>query len=427
MIGGTAARVLVGGIGAGTVLRLLAEAPGAMLQTTGRIATDNLVQAGAEIVWAIGAIAGLGFGCRWDGSVGCAYLAASGLLLAARLILVRRSIPASAGRVAIDLAFTSRLLGFGLLVVAAQLADYLYAPTDLILIDRLLGRAAVADYAPGVQVDSALLLIVAAVASVLLPRTALAHARGDPRTSFKYYIRGTLATGVLLALAAGIAIAVVPLGFRLWLGDSMPVTVTLLPLMLINTVIGGSGAVGRSVLLAIGKVRAFTASVLCAGAVNIIAAYLLVKYGHMGLRGIVLGTIIAVVGRCVLWMPWYVWRVSGRARASLTPPTRVPILRPSLTSQFYRWITFRSRNQMAKKSVRKIKPSRRQIAQGSKTCLLFRQRQGRGTRRHEAASGRQRRQPRRHDSGPLPVPPGFTITTETCAEYNDGGQVLPKG
>jgi O-antigen/teichoic acid export membrane protein len=282
-----------------------------MLQTTGRIATDNLVQAGAEIVWAIGAIAGLGFGCRWDWSVGCAYLAASGLLLAARLILVRRSIPASAGRVAIDLAFTSRLLGFGLLVVAAQLADYLYAPTDLILIDRLLGRAAVADYAPGVQVDSALLLIVAAVASVLLPRTALAHARGDPRTSFKYYIRGTLATGVLLALAAGIAIAVAPLGFRLWLGDSMPVTVTLLPLMLINTVIGGSGAVGRSVLLAIGKVRAFTASVLCAGAVNIIAAYLLVKYGHMGLRGIVLGTIIAVVGRCVLWMPWYVWRVLG--------------------------------------------------------------------------------------------------------------------
>src|SRR4051812_7560984 len=28
---------------------------------------------------------------------------------------------------------------------------------------------------------------------------------------------------------------------------------------------------------------------------------------------------------------------------------------------------------------------------------------------------------------PLPVPPGFTITTETCREYNDGGQKLPKG
>jgi pyruvate,orthophosphate dikinase len=28
---------------------------------------------------------------------------------------------------------------------------------------------------------------------------------------------------------------------------------------------------------------------------------------------------------------------------------------------------------------------------------------------------------------PLPVPPGFTITTETCGEYNQAGQVLPKG
>jgi len=28
---------------------------------------------------------------------------------------------------------------------------------------------------------------------------------------------------------------------------------------------------------------------------------------------------------------------------------------------------------------------------------------------------------------PLPVPPGFTITTETCGQYNDLGQKLPKG
>jgi pyruvate,orthophosphate dikinase len=28
---------------------------------------------------------------------------------------------------------------------------------------------------------------------------------------------------------------------------------------------------------------------------------------------------------------------------------------------------------------------------------------------------------------PLPVPPGFTITTQTCADYNNGGQKLPKG
>jgi O-antigen/teichoic acid export membrane protein len=231
------------------------------------------------------------------------------MLLGARLMLARQSIPAGiSGRIAIEWALATRLLGFGLLVVAAQLADYLYAPTDLILIRRLLGPGAVADYAPGVEVDSALLLVVAALAGVLLPRTALAHARGDAEAARRYYRRGTLATAGLLAAAAVAAVIVAPVGFRIWLGDSMPVTVAILPLMLVNTVIGGSGAVGRSVLLAIGKVWAFTLSVLCAGVVNVVAAYVLVKYGHMGLRGIVLGTIIAVMGRCVVWMPWYVRR-----------------------------------------------------------------------------------------------------------------------
>src|ERR1700733_843782 len=28
---------------------------------------------------------------------------------------------------------------------------------------------------------------------------------------------------------------------------------------------------------------------------------------------------------------------------------------------------------------------------------------------------------------PLPVPPGFTITTDTCGDYNDAGQQLPAG
>src|SRR6058998_556999 len=28
---------------------------------------------------------------------------------------------------------------------------------------------------------------------------------------------------------------------------------------------------------------------------------------------------------------------------------------------------------------------------------------------------------------PLPVPPGFTITTDSCGEYNDAAQKLPRG
>ena len=78
--------------------------------------------------------------------------------------------------------------------------------------------------------------------------------------------------------------------------------------MLIHTVIGGSSAVGRSILLGMGKVKPFTIAVLIAGVSNVLLSYIFVHYLHLGLKGIVFGTIVAVVGRCGIWMPWYILR-----------------------------------------------------------------------------------------------------------------------
>jgi O-antigen/teichoic acid export membrane protein len=173
-----------------------------------------------------------------------------------------------------------------------------------------------------VQIDGGALLLVSALAAVLLPRTALAHATGDPQLVRKYFIRGTIATFFLLLAAAPILWLIAPLFFRLWLGNPMDATRAILPLMLIHTVIGGSSAVGRSVLLAIGKVRPFTASVLIAGIANVILSFTFVYFFHMGLKGIILGTIIAVTVRCAFWMPWYTLRVLNRQ----TGPEEAPIL-----------------------------------------------------------------------------------------------------
>jgi Na+-driven multidrug efflux pump len=91
--------------------------------------------------------------------------------------------------------------------------------------------------------------------------------------------------------------------------------------MLIHTVIGGSSAVGRSILLAIGKVRAFTASVLIAGVANVVLNYTLVRFFHLGLKGIVLGTIVAATARCAIWLPWYTLRVLRQQAEMPQPPS----------------------------------------------------------------------------------------------------------
>jgi Na+-driven multidrug efflux pump len=68
-----------------------------------------------------------------------------------------------------------------------------------------------------------------------------------------------------------------------------------------------------------GKVKPFTASVLIAGVGNVVLSYVFVRFFGLGLKGIVLGTIVVVVARAGVWMPWYVLRVLRRGAGPPDP------------------------------------------------------------------------------------------------------------
>lgn len=310
------ARLLVLHMGIGTVFRMLSEVPGAVLQARQRIALDNQLLLGADIGWAVIvcvsnvgaelALAGFGF------------LVANGLLFLGRSLNAARLTNLLLPDLRVfDPSLAWQLLTFGLLVTLGQVADFLYAPTDFILINHYLGTVPVAIYTPAVQIDSALLLLDTGLASVLLPKAARAHASGDAATVTRYYIMGTLSSVAIVSFAAAGVWLLSPRIFRLWLDDPMVLTQAILPLVLIHTVIGGSSAVGRSILLGMGKVKPFAVAALISGIGNVILSVAFVKAGF-GLRGIIYGTIIAVVGRCAIWMPWYVLRTI-RSMAVRTP------------------------------------------------------------------------------------------------------------
>ena len=310
-----AALELVSMVGIATLLRLMSDAAGAALQTSGKIFLDNLLLTTHEAIWAIGTVVDLFvFHLPWQRATGFALVAGSIVLLIIRAIVshIHGSGLFKKWWTRFDATMVRKLLIFGGMVVAAQMADYLYAPANYLIISFFIGPDALATYAPGVQIDGAALLAVSALASVLLPRTALAHAAGDPERVKRYYIRGTLASFAILLVAAPIALLAAPYFFKLWLGNPMIATVAILRLMLIHTIIGGSSAVGRAVLLAIGKVRPFTIAVLIGGITNVLLGITFVYVFHWGLNGIVLATIIAVTGRCALWLPWYTLRVLKR-------------------------------------------------------------------------------------------------------------------
>jgi O-antigen/teichoic acid export membrane protein len=294
-------------MGLGTVFRLVSDPFGAVLQVRGRIALDNLLLAGAEFLWLLLCMALIVHGGL--NAIGWAWLFSGLALAAARLACADGLMGRGAFSIrAVRSVTVRRLLAFGVLVALAQAADFLYAPTDNILINRFVDPLAVAVYAPAIQIDAGLLLLVSGLAAVLLPHSALAHARSDIAAVRKFYILGTLASALLLTICAiAVWLMSAPL-FRFWLHDSLPATRAILPLVLIHTVVGGSSAVGRSVLLAVGKVKPFTIAVLVAGATNVLCSFVFVRYFGLGLRGIVMGTIVAVVARCAIWTPWFVLR-----------------------------------------------------------------------------------------------------------------------
>lgn len=291
---------------AGAILRLFSEPMSAAIQTRGRLAFDNYAVAACEIAW----LSIVVIVRPWQvEAVGAAWLGSSLLLLILRILLSRSAAPDLKLRTAgANWLVQRQLLRFGGMIALAYMADFLYAPTDYILISRFLGVEQISDYAPAVQIDGALLLLIATPALVFYPHVAAAHATGNIKHVRRLYILGTLGSLLLLSLAAIASYLLAPFIFRVWLNDPMPGTMKILPLVLVHTVVGGSSAIGRSVLLGLGKTKAVTISVLVAGTANVVLSALFASTFKMGLPGIVLGTVVVVVARCAIWMPWYVLR-----------------------------------------------------------------------------------------------------------------------
>jgi len=311
-------------MGIGIILRLVSDAPSAVLQTNNLIWLDNLLVALCEAAWPVLAVGIRAEKHEWSVAFGSSFGLASGMLAVTRFVVAEWVLRREKGmrkvrwwrQIRGDLVL--QILTFGALVSVAQLADFLYAPMDYILINWLLNPATIAAYAPAIQIDAGLLLLVSGLAAVLLPKAALADAAGDARALRRYYVRGTVLGTLVLVVASALVWAASSWLFLLWFKDAMPATRAILPLVLVHTVIGGSSAVGRSILLGMGKVRAFTIAVLVAGVLNVIFSYCFVKFFHLGLVGIILGTIVVVVGRCAVWMPWYVNKALREAHGRIS-------------------------------------------------------------------------------------------------------------
>jgi O-antigen/teichoic acid export membrane protein len=318
-------------MGFGFLARWISEPAGAVLQVRGRLALDNLFVAAADIAWVPVTLLAYHWGGyirHGIGTVGWGFCLVSMGLLLARHIAVRLVFGGSLpGRNVADLAMARRLIAYGSGITLGQLADFLYAPFIILLLGWMNQEDWIAAYTPAIQIDAAMLLLVSGLAAVMLPNAALADARSNHERLRMLYVRGTLASAAVLGAAAAVVWACRGWLLELWFGDPMRTTQYILPFVLVHTVIGGSAAVGRSILIGMGKVRAQAAAALVGGVGNVTLALIFVYLLDLGLIGLILATVVAVTARCAIWQPWYVLRTLRRrgeiqldASALLPPP-----------------------------------------------------------------------------------------------------------
>jgi O-antigen/teichoic acid export membrane protein len=308
--------------GIGLIARVLSDAMGGVLQMRRLLWLDNLLVAAGEMAWV--AIAWSTFTGNWQHNflaVGAAYMT-SGLGLALARTLIAAALLVDVTRFTLHVRFDVAwrfLLLCGMLAFAS-LGDFLYAPANNLIVSKFLHPLLIADYGPALQIDAVLLLGVAAIAPVMLPRVVAMHEAGRHAELRQAYLLAMGVGTLILILGAAVTILFRDALLKVWLGEVPPGTRAILPWVLAHTVLGGCNSISRAVMLGLGRFKVFAIGALAGGVLNVSLALVFVLVFGLGLRGVVLATICTVTVRCVFWMPWQVLRILRLEMTRHPPP-----------------------------------------------------------------------------------------------------------
>lgn len=225
----------------------------------------------------------------------------------------RRGLPVHIGAVSWDRAELARAIPFVLLLAAASIGSLLFDNTDALLIGGMpeLGLTQVAAYDLGARWQRQIRPIVEAFVLALSPALVSLVARAD-RGALDREVTVRTRQALLLTMLPVVGLASVAEPFVThWVGSQfVDRSVPVMWVTLASTLLWAPGIYASRLMMATARLRLATAGGVAAGVLNLLLSIAFVRYFGMGLLGVAVGTLVAVVLWSNVFMAFMVRRVT---------------------------------------------------------------------------------------------------------------------
>jgi O-antigen/teichoic acid export membrane protein len=203
--------------------------------------------------------------------------------------------------VTIDRPEVRRALPFIAYITASQLGSLLFDNTDALVISALpdLGISQIAAYDVGTRWQRVVRPFVEAFILALSPGLVSLAARGD-RNRLRDDVISHTRQLLLLGMIPTVAVACVARPFiHHWVGEQFVArSVPVMWVALASALLWGPGPYSARVLIAVSRLRFSTIGGIVAGLGNVVLSVFFVRVLGMGLLGIAMGTLVAVILWC---------------------------------------------------------------------------------------------------------------------------------
>jgi O-antigen/teichoic acid export membrane protein len=228
----------------------------------------------------------------------------------ARAILVFRILPIPIGWKYVDRSVFSEMANYSGVTFVIQVAYKLRFKTDVVVIGKFLGSAAITQFSIGGRLVDYASEVVSSLAQIFLPMSSQSDAKGDLKRLRKIFVAGNRACALVIFPVTAILVILGKSVIEAWVGrryvaGSYPV---MLVILLPTTLILAQNATPR-IIYGMAKHRTLAWITSIEGVANLILSIVLVRW--MGVIGDAIGTAIPLSFTALYFTPRYLSRLLG--------------------------------------------------------------------------------------------------------------------